>query len=375
MSGRYVIVQMNQIDEPDGGDILNLREVKAFGRLPLTGTSSTSEDSLLFITGGFDGNSRLSSTEIYPRSSNCSPPSLPVGRSGHTTFMTSEPGALIATCGGVYTASCLVLDQVNQRWEESRMGNLTMWRKYAAVARLNYIGVFLLGGQNGYYNKNQGTSEFLASGTMQWQEGPALPVDMALPCAVPISPSSFLVVHGTDIREFDTSIAGPTASEGWLEAGRWPTLKASRSNQPGCAKIGRKVIIAGGGEGLRSTEVLDIVNRQITSGGEMATPRRNFHVATIRSGGQKRLFALAGWDGSSTRLASVEEWTGHEWIAGSGEADTLADNLVDNWGVNWANNLEAILVAHLADNLADNLVVRRAAFGAVTVPRQLICPA
>ena len=134
----------------------------------------------------------------------------------------------------------------------------------------------------------------------------------------------FLSIHGTDIREFDAAIAGPTSIEGWREAGRWPALKTSRTQQPGCAKIGQKVIIAGGyynGGELSSTDVLDLVNRRITSGGEMATPRRYFHIATIVSGGEEKMFALAGRNGSN-RLNSVENWVEESstWKA--------ADNLV-----------------------------------------------
>merc|ERR1712037_183637 len=127
------------------------------------------------------------------------------------------------------------------------------------------------------------------------------------PCAVEITPTSFLVVHGTDIREFDAAIAGPTSIEGWREAGRWPALKTYRTHWPGCAKIGQKVIIAGGNNrgAHSSTEELDLVNRRITSGGEMATPRMSFHIDTIVSGGEEKMFALAGYDGS-TRLNTVE---------------------------------------------------------------------
>merc|ERR1719350_1994002 len=102
---------------------------------PLSGTLSIKpQDSLLFITGGY-GFSYLSSTETYPRSSDCSPPSLPLARHGHTTFVTSEPTALVATCGGYTedgdnTDSCLVLDPINQQWDESRMGSLTRARGY-----------------------------------------------------------------------------------------------------------------------------------------------------------------------------------------------------------------------------------------------------
>ena len=52
--------------------------------------------------------------------------------------------------------------------------------------------------------------------------------------------------------------------------------------------------------------MLDLVTRQITAGGEMATPRRSFHAATIISGGQEKLLALAGY--GSRYLNTVEEW-------------------------------------------------------------------
>ena len=197
---------------------------------------------------------------------------------------------------------------------------------------------FIVGG-SGIHNAR--TSEFLAAGQMQWQEGPALPLDMAYPCTVEITPTSFPFVHGTVIREFDAAIAGPTSIEGWQEAGRWPALKTSRSFQQGCAKIGQQVIIAGGngnGGPLSSTEVLDLVNRQITSGGEMVTPRRHFHVSTIISGGEEKMFALAGRDNSGF-LNTVEEWVE--------ESST------------W--------------KAADNLVEKRCHFGAVSAPRHLVC--
>ena len=59
------------------------------------------------------------------------------------------------------------------------------------------------------------------SGSMEWQEGPSLPVQMMGACALGMTTTNFLVVYGRDIHEFDTSIAGPTSSEGWREAGRY----------------------------------------------------------------------------------------------------------------------------------------------------------
>jgi len=331
--------------------ISSLAEHNALSTLPLLENklicTKGNLDDLLFITGGWNGTDRLSTTETYPRSSDCSPPSLPLGKYGHTTFLTSQPTALVATCGGWtengFTDSCLVLDPIKERWEESRMGSLTMKRYYAAAVTLDHIGVYIIGGA---HTNNARTSEFLAAGQMQWQEGPALPVDMNYPCSVKISPTSFLSIYGTDIREFDAAIAGPTSNDGWQEAGRWPALKTRRKSQPGCAKIGQKIIIAGGYNGgeLSSTEVLDLVSRRITLGGEMATPRSYFHIATLVIGGEERMFALAGNGGNgSSRINSVEEWVE--------ESSTWKES--------------------------DNLVEKRNSFGdfgVVKASRHLVCP-
>ena len=136
---------------------------------PTTEAPSNTDESLVLIIGGF-ADELLSSVEVYPSTSGCSLPPLPTGRNHHTTFLTSEPNPVIATCGGSPTASCLVLDPINKLWDESRMGDLTMPRSYSAVATLNSVGVFFIGGDYG-----PETSEFLPAGQMQWQEGPALP--------------------------------------------------------------------------------------------------------------------------------------------------------------------------------------------------------
>ena len=131
----------------------------------------------------------------------------------------------------------------------------------------------------------------------------------------------------------------------WGEAGRWLLLKTSRTFQPGCDKIGQKVIIAGGSrsrESLSSTEVLDLVNRRITSGGEMANPRRKFHINTIISGGEEKMFALAGYDGTVDTENTVD--TVEEWVEES-----------STW------------------KAADNLVEKRNSFAMVTAPRHLVC--
>merc|ERR1712168_1711830 len=129
---------------PDLRDFLQGFKAEALSREALAPTPTTAantttpttigtslEDSLLFITGGHSGSdsgdsnyysSYLTSTEVYPSSSGCSPPPLPLDRYEHTTFMTSEPTPLVGACGGSTlrgsSASCLVLDPINQRWDE-----------------------------------------------------------------------------------------------------------------------------------------------------------------------------------------------------------------------------------------------------------------
>merc|ERR1712110_188520 len=238
----------------------------------------TGGDSVLLITGGDTARGEpTASTEVFPSCS--SPPPLPSTRSGHQTFKTSDPTPLIASCGGWTggrrTASCVVLDLENQRWDESRMGNLTTPRDYGAVVELKQ-GVLFLGGGGSATSKT--TSDFLATGSLQWQQGPRLPQAMSSLCAVPVSPTRFLTIDGDKIHEFDAAIAGPSSEEGWRDSTLWPTLETRRDRTPGCAKIGDKVILAGGKNygrrALQSTEVLDITTRTISTGGDMASPRR-----------------------------------------------------------------------------------------------------
>merc|ERR1712062_328572 len=301
----------------------------------------TGGDSVLLITGGDIGGGWTASTEVFPSRGCSSLPSLPLPRSGHQTFKTSDPTPLIATCGGdtgdyTLTASCLVVDLENQRWDESRMGSLTMPRYNGAVVELKQ-GVLFLGGEG---SPAETTSDFLATGSLQWQQGPRLPQAMAGFCAVPVTESRFITIRENKIHEFDAAIAGPTSEEGWRDSTLWPTLETSRYQVPGCAKLNNRVILAGGTDGrtLQSTLVLDITTRTISTGGDMATPRKFFNLATISRGGGDTTFALAGYSGS-THLNSVEEW--------EEESST------------W--------------KAAGNLDTARRRFGVVTIPKKIIC--
>ena len=269
-----------------------------------------SELTLLLLTGGKDGYfSYLSSTEVYPPTPSCSPPPLPSPRGHHVIFLTAAANPMVATCGGndnEWLSSCLVLNATANRWEENVMGSLLRAKGNHAVATLEGVGVYVIGGEG----TSTGTTEFLPTGSLKWEEGPALPVDMYRPCAVTISPTSFLAIYGSEIREFDASIAGPLSRRGWRKRSKWPRLKTRRIYWPGCAKVGGKVIIAGGysrGTNYDTTEILDLTTRTISDGGNMASPRRVFHINTVIYRNSTRTFALGGSDGRN-ELKLVEEW-------------------------------------------------------------------
>ena len=191
------------------------------------------------------------------------------------------------------------------------------------------------------------TSDFLAAGSLQWTVGPTLPISMSYFCSIPITPTSFLAIHDNKIFEFDTSIGGPTSNEGWQE---WQGLKTRSSSYATCAKIGNKVIIAGGLHNgrLRSTDVLDITSRTLSSEGEMMSTRLSHALVAIRSGEQRKLFALGGIGETETytpgqRASTID--TVEEWVEGTST---------------WKE--------------AESLSRAMRFFGAVALPKESVCP-
>ena len=96
--------------------------------------------------------------------------------------------------------------------------------------------------------------------------------------------------------------------------------------------MGNKVIILGS---YSSTEVLDLEGRAIIAGGDMARARVYFSIATGSKWGKELLFGLGGNNAQST----VEEWVEES----------------SSW------------------KAADNLGTHRQEFGAMSVPKHLVC--
>ena len=89
-------------------------------------------------------------------------------------------------------------------------------------------------------------------------------------------------------------------------------METSRIFWPGCAKLGNKIIIAGGRDysstTLQTTEILDLTSRTISKGGNLVTPRCYFHMITFDNNGDSTMLALGGYDDNSNALKSIEKW-------------------------------------------------------------------
>ena len=120
-----------------------------------------------------------------------------------------------------------------------------------------------------------------------------------------------------------------------------------------CSKVGRKVIIAGGQntrnyKSIRSTEVLDLLTKQITSGENLRTAKKSLGAVTIIDGGKERTFSFGGF-------AQFAFFFFRWYDAYYKEVDEWVEE-TSSW------------------RPVTRLLQKRTFFGAVSVPMQLVCP-
>ena len=114
--------------------------------------------------------------------------------------------------------SCLAFEQDNCDWQ---------WRPHSTLREDRYlhsvvvmpVGTYILGGYSNRY-----TSEFLPTGSTEWQAGPNIPPPgLAYGCAVAIDSTRFVVTGGkvfsptdavANVRVYDT------ASNVWIQFGK-----------------------------------------------------------------------------------------------------------------------------------------------------------
>ena len=253
----------------------------------------------VLLIGGLD-HIRLSSVEVIGLD-NCSVPDLPESRNYHGSFMTGW-GSL-AVCGGWWdgrplSSDCLVLNTTSKEWERGVLGNLPV--NYVLGVGSAVLGVVTM--DVGTYLVHWTTSSFLPSGEREWIAGPNHPDRVE--CATRISASSFLAFGGKSVRQFDSSIAGPSSDEGWLPGGEWPNLQVERYG-PGCATLDDISIVVGGrdelGEILKSVEIIFLNSKSLGKAEDMLKPRSHFNLIAMGT----MVLALGGYDETS-----IEIWEG-----------------------------------------------------------------
>ena len=176
-------------------------------------------------------------------------PALPEPRYDHVSFAIED--GTVVTCGGRnrdnQLQDCLALNTTSKHWQRGVIGDLDEARIDASAVTLP-VGVFVLGG-NWWKGRHWALEEestekkslFMKSGSREWVEGPTLPIKHKHGCVLSISDNKFLMISGRNLREFDTSIGGPTSNAGWLPENTFPKLQDERHGSYGCARLGNKV--------------------------------------------------------------------------------------------------------------------------------------
>ena len=273
---------------------------------PLPGTltvSPSQKPTVMWLIGGKNSKAvSLSSIKVIGLD-NCSVPDLPETRFDHGSFMTGW--GFPAVCGGwwankPWSSDCLVLNTTSKQWERGLLGNLL--GDYVRGVISFDIGTFMV---------HPTISSFLPSGEREWVAGPN-PPDL-VQCATGISASSFLVFGGKSVRQYDSSIAGPSSADGWSTETEWPDLEVERYI-PACATIDALCIVAGGrnehDQLLKSVEIIFLTTKEVAQAEDMLKPRDHFNLIVLGT----TLMAFGGVDETSME---IWEGVGGPWITAS----------------------------------------------------------
>jgi len=256
----------------------------------------------LMVIGGYEATAQkvLRSAEVLNTS--CDFP-LPKNdaRDGHISVTTSDGKTLV--CGG-YTGtkdapSCLQFNYQTKKWEPHSI--LTKPRRFSSVIELK-SGVYILGGEA---DDARLSSEFLATGSSEWTQGPDIPGRMGVrqSCAAKLSDTEFVILGG-----FYDGTQALVYSETSGEWRHWPKLPEDQGVfGQSCVGLGDIVLMAGGWDPAVITGRTIIFDAKTGSAREVASLRypRHEHRMVLYRG---KVVILGGEDDDTGLRTDGEMW-------------------------------------------------------------------
>ena len=251
------------------------------------------DQNAILISGGYDGNSRLTNIEVIGDSDTKLPP-LPEGNSAHSMVITNNNELMILGGNCDDEKQCYKL--VNGKWQ--KQNPLTQPRKWA-VRIVMPNGIYCFGGEG-----NRCTSDFLPNGQNEWQTGPEVPwpgIDHGHGVAISVKELLLVGGVGTENKMLKFNIE----RQEWSEIGSLLQERSSHS----CFFYNENVIVTGGFDGykwLKSTEIIKLSNWTPKKAGDLNVQRSHHGMGIVDINGKSKLIVFGGWNGS--HLDSIEEW-------------------------------------------------------------------
>merc|ERR1711962_492835 len=200
-------------------------------------------------------------------------------------------------CGG-FTASCLQLNFQSKTWEHhSSLRSEHRWMSSMIELRR---GVYVVGGE---YDDVRRSSEFLATGSSVWTQGPHIPGKGVYgSCAAKLSDTEFVILGGS--HDSSQALVYNEETGKWRE---WPRLTVSVIRQS-CLGLGDTVLMAGGwnsnGGYTRRTVIFDTKTGSAREVASLKYPRAL--AAMVLYGGKPVI--LGGEDERGSKRSDGEMW-------------------------------------------------------------------
>ena len=226
---------------------------------------------------------------------NCQIPNLPNETSGNPSMFRHQ--GQIILCGGHHNEKqCLMLN--NGTWS---FFNELIYPRTFATSISTQQRHYIFGGSG----ESRRTSEYLDSGSHQWQRGPDIPHGMRFGCGVSISDTELVLIggQGTLHRVIKLNVI----SNEWSEL---PVKLIQGRYSHSCALLNSKIIVAGGLNGglLSSTEIIAIHSWNLTLGGCLSTARFKHGMEVMSWNKTLKLISFGGKKGSNEYLNIIEVW-------------------------------------------------------------------